>query len=140
MAAFSYFRTIHFADTDAAGVVFFARYLAIAHEAYEEALAAIGIPLHTFFNDHGIVIPVAKSEAAYRRPLVCGEKIRVDLQPQRISDNTFSLAFELFKVGPPEKRAAIMRTEHVCIDATTRARLPLPEPLAAWVDAGSSLS
>jgi 1,4-dihydroxy-2-naphthoyl-CoA hydrolase len=134
MAAFSYFRTIHFADTDAAGVVFFARYLAIAHEAYEEALMAHGIPLNTFFADQGVVIPIAKSEASYLRPLACGEKIRVDLSPQRISENTFSLEFQIYKLGPPEKRAAVMRTEHVCIDSSNRARLALPGPLAAWVD------
>ena len=39
---FTYERTIHFADTDAAGVVFFANYLRLCHEAYEEALAAAG--------------------------------------------------------------------------------------------------
>ena len=43
--SFAYSRTIHFADTDAAGVVYFARYLSICHEAYEEALAAAGIDM-----------------------------------------------------------------------------------------------
>ena len=42
---FEYQRTVHFADTDAAGVVFFANYLAICHEAYEESLGAAGIGL-----------------------------------------------------------------------------------------------
>ena len=40
---FVYHRTIRFADTDAAGVVFFPNYLTICHEAYEESLAAAGI-------------------------------------------------------------------------------------------------
>ena len=38
---FSYSRSVRFADTDAAGVVFFANYLALCHEAYEEALAGL---------------------------------------------------------------------------------------------------
>ena len=42
---FVYRRTIRFADTDAAGVVFFPNYLAICHEAYEESLADDGIEL-----------------------------------------------------------------------------------------------
>jgi hypothetical protein len=37
---FSYVRTVRLADTDAAGVVYFARTLSICHEAYEAALAA----------------------------------------------------------------------------------------------------
>jgi len=48
--AFVYQRTIHFPDTDAAGVVFFPNYLAICHEAYEEALAAAGINVRAFFS------------------------------------------------------------------------------------------
>jgi len=32
---FAYDRKIHFADTDSAGVVYFARLLSICHEAYE---------------------------------------------------------------------------------------------------------
>ena len=135
MATFSYFRTIHFADTDAAGVVFFARYLSIAHEAYEEALSHIDLPLNQFFADHGVIVPVTKSEASYLRPLACAEKIRVDLTPSRISAHAYAIDYQVFKLGPPEKRAAVIRTEHMCIASADRSRLALPAPLSAWVDA-----
>lgn len=135
--AFSYARTIRFADTDAAGIVYFARYLSICHEAYEEALAVAGINLASFFADTGLVIPIAKSEASYLRPLACGEKIRVDVTPARLSDNSFALDFVAWKLDPAgaAKRACAARTEHVCINSRTRERQPLPPPLAAWVDA-----
>jgi 1,4-dihydroxy-2-naphthoyl-CoA hydrolase len=133
--AFSYARTIHFADTDAAGVVFFARYLSICHEAYEEALAAAGIPLATFFADHGVVIPIAKSEASYLRPLVCGDKLRVELSATRLTENSFALDYVLWKTGGADKRAAVARTEHVCIASANRERQPLPPAIAAWLDA-----
>lgn len=131
--AFSYARTIHFPDTDAAGVVFFARYLSICHEAYEESLAAAGVPLATFFADHGVVIPIAKSEASYLRPLLCGDKIRVDLTATRLSENSFALDYVLWKTGAADKRAAVARTEHVCISSTTRERQPLPPAISAWL-------
>jgi 1,4-dihydroxy-2-naphthoyl-CoA hydrolase len=138
---FSYERTIRFSDTDAAGVVFFARYLAICHEAYEEALAATGHPITSFFCDQGIIVPVSKSEVSYLRPLACGEKVRVELTPRRIGENSFALEFTLWKKPAPgsvaaEKRAAVARTEHVCISSSTRERIPLPAALASWVDAG----
>ncbi|MFH1496993.1 MAG: thioesterase family protein [Verrucomicrobiota bacterium] len=133
--AFSYHRTIHFPDTDAAGVVFFARYLFICHEAYEEALAATGVQLGGFFADHGVVVPIAKSEASYLRPLACGDKVRVEVTPNRLSENSYAIDYVLWKQhGSAEKRAAVVRTEHVCIDSTTRERRPLPTPVAAWVD------
>jgi len=137
MATFTYLRTIHFPDTDAAGVVFFARYLSIAHEAYEEALGSINLPLNRFFADHGVIVPITKSEASYLRSLTCGEKIHVNLAPTRLSENSFAIDYQIFKLGPPEKRAAVIRTEHTCISSVDRRRLPLPDPLARWVDAST---
>jgi 1,4-dihydroxy-2-naphthoyl-CoA hydrolase len=134
MSAFEYERTIHFADTDAAGVVFFARYLAIAHEAYEEALGSHGLPLATFFKDTGLVVPIAKSEASYLRPLHTGERILVSLQSTRESENAFTIDYTLWKTKPTKKRAAVITTKHVCINSTTRQQAVLPDELAAWVD------
>jgi 1,4-dihydroxy-2-naphthoyl-CoA hydrolase len=133
---FTYDRTVHFADTDAAGVVFFANYLAICHEAYEEALSASGIDLKAFFADNGVVIPVAKSEAEYLRPISCGDKLHVSVRPKTLSENSFEIRFEITRLGPPAKAAGRIRTEHVCIDSGSRARKTLPEPLSDWVRAG----
>jgi 1,4-dihydroxy-2-naphthoyl-CoA hydrolase len=134
--AFTYDRTVHFADTDAAGVVFFANYLVICHEAYEEALLASGIDLKAFFADNGVVIPVAKSEAEYLRPISCGDKLKVGVRPKSLSENSYEIRFEVTRLGPQAKVAGRIRTEHVCIDSKTRSRKALPEPLSAWVRAG----
>jgi 1,4-dihydroxy-2-naphthoyl-CoA hydrolase len=132
---FSYTRTVHFPDTDAAGVVFFARYLSICHEAYEEALAAAGAPLGRFFTDQGMVVPISKSEATYLRPLACGDKLRIDVTPIPLSENSYAINYVIWKTGTTDKRSAILRTEHVCISSATRERLPLPPSVAAWLKA-----
>jgi 1,4-dihydroxy-2-naphthoyl-CoA hydrolase len=131
---FSYARTVRFADTDAAGVVFFANYLAICHEAYEESLAASGIDLNTFFRDTGMVIPISKSEAEYLRPLRPGDKLRITVAASALSENSFALRYELFKAGPPEKLAARLRTEHVATSPALRERVALPPALLAWLE------
>ncbi len=133
---FHYDRTVHFADTDAAGFVFFANFLVICHEAYEESLSASGIDLKTFFADNGVVVPVAKSEAEYRRPLFCGDKVRISVKPALLSEDSYEIRFEMTRLGAPGKSAARVRTEHVCIDSGARSRKALPEPLSAWVRAG----
>jgi 1,4-dihydroxy-2-naphthoyl-CoA hydrolase len=133
---FTYSRTVHFADTDAAGVVFFANYLAICHEAYEESLSAAGVDLKTFFSDEGVVVPVAKSEAEYLRPISCGDKLEVSVSPKALTENSYEIRFEVVRLGSPAKCAGRIRTEHVCIDSKTRARKALPAPLANWVRAG----
>jgi 1,4-dihydroxy-2-naphthoyl-CoA hydrolase len=133
---FAYHRTIHFADTDAAGVVFFANYLAICHEAYEESHGASGIDLKSFFADHGVVVPIARSEAEYLRPLHPGDKLRIGLTVASLTENSYEVRFELIRLGPPQKVAGRVRTEHVCIGSKARERLPLPAALAAWVRGG----
>jgi len=133
---FTYHRTVHFADTDAAGVVYFANYLSICHEAYEEALAASGIDLKGFFATNAVVVPISKSEAEYRRPLSCGDRLRVSVRPKNLSADSFEVVYEVMRMGPPEKNAAHIRTEHVCVDSVTRARKALPAPLANWVSSG----
>jgi 1,4-dihydroxy-2-naphthoyl-CoA hydrolase len=131
---FNYHRTIHFADTDAAGVVFFARTFAICHEAYEEALIASGIELNSFFRNESVIIPIARSEASYFRPLAVGEKVRVSVVPAALTADSYEIRFEITRLGTSaEKLAAQVRTEHVCIDAKTRRRQALPPALAAWV-------
>jgi len=132
---FTYTKTVHFGDTDAAGVVFFANYLVFCHEAYEEALLAAGINLRTFFSDTGVVVPVSKSEATYLRPLACGEKVEISLSVRLLKDDSYEVAYEMTRLGPPSKCAARVRTEHVCIDSSTRERKPLPAALAKWVAA-----
>lgn len=132
---FAYTRTIHFADTDAAGVVYFARYLSICHEAYEESLASTGLDLGRFFADHGVVVPISRSEASYLRPLVCGDRVRVEVTPTRLSPDSFAIDYVVWKLGPTEKRAAVARTMHVCISSADRERRPLPPALVGWLDA-----
>lgn len=132
---FTYQRTVHFPDTDAAGVVFFANYLSICHEAYEEALGAAGIELNTFFSAAGVVVPIAKSQADYLRPLQCGDKLAVTVKPESLSENSFALNYEIVRLGKPDKLASRARTEHVCISPQTRTRVALPPALAAWIAA-----
>lgn len=137
--AFTYHRTIHFPDTDAAGVVFFPAYLAICHEAYEEALAAAGLEVARFFSGSGgVVVPISRSEADYLRPLRVGDKVTVTVLPRRIDAHRFAIDYEIVRLGTADKRCARVRTEHICIGAATRERQPLPPDLAAWVDAGAT--
>lgn len=134
---FAYHRTVRFADTDAAGVVFFANYLAICHEAYEESLAAAGIDLQTFFQSTGVVVPISRSEADYLRPLRAGEKLRITVAPAALTETSFAIRYEIFKLGPVEKLAARVRTEHVATSPAKRERVPLPPALAAWLAAAA---
>jgi 1,4-dihydroxy-2-naphthoyl-CoA hydrolase len=133
---FTYSRTVRFADTDAAGVVFFANYLAFCHEAYEESLAASGIELQSFFRSTNVIVPISKSEASHLRPLRPGDKLRISVTPQLLSENSFAIDYEIVRLTPPVKVASRVRTEHVATSTQEKKRVPLPPSLGAWVSAG----
>jgi 1,4-dihydroxy-2-naphthoyl-CoA hydrolase len=133
---FHHHRTVRLADTDAAGVVFFARTLALCHEAYEEALAGAGLDLNDFLGRADVVVPISRSEADYKRPLRVGEKVRISVSPTPLTEHSFAVRYEITKLGSVEKTAAVVRTEHVCTSISRHERTALPPALAAWVSTG----
>jgi acyl-CoA thioesterase FadM len=66
-----------------------------------------------------------------------GDKVLVSVSPALLGENAFEIRFEILKTGPRGDKAAVRaRTEHVCIEAATRARRALPAEIAGWVRAG----
>jgi 1,4-dihydroxy-2-naphthoyl-CoA hydrolase len=131
----AYLRTVRLADTDAAGVVYFARTLSLCHEAYEDALAQAGIALSDLLGANDVIVPISRSEAEYLRPLRVSDQIRISVTPTLLTEHSFSVAYEVVRLGRPEKLCARVRTEHVCSSRAHRERVALPTPLAAWVNA-----
>ncbi|NEQ43984.1 MAG: acyl-CoA thioesterase [Leptolyngbya sp. SIOISBB] len=128
---FQYPRVIRFGDTDAAGVVYFAQILSICHEAYEASLKEAGIALKTFFSRGAIAVPITHTSADFRRPLMCGDAVTVDLTPTQTAVDSFEIQYEVLNAAG--KRAAIATTHHVCIDTVTRQRHPLTPELIDWL-------
>ncbi|AKG22311.1 acyl-CoA thioesterase [Calothrix sp. 336/3] len=127
---FVYPRTIRFADTDAAGVVYFANVLNICHEAYEESLAFSGIQIQDFFTPKIIAFPIVHAYVDFFYPLHCGDQISIHLQSTQLTIDKFEITYEIFQ---EEKLAAKALTRHVCIDTGSRKKTPLPEYIHNWL-------
>jgi 1,4-dihydroxy-2-naphthoyl-CoA hydrolase len=134
----TYFRRIRFADTDAAGVVYFANYLSMCHEAYEDSLEARGIELKRFFSSEGIIIPVSNARIDFLRPMQCGDKIEIEVTPEQVKDDTYFIDYQIFLTTPERKLAGRAKTAHVCLDSATRKRTPLPGRLVEWIEGSES--
>jgi 1,4-dihydroxy-2-naphthoyl-CoA hydrolase len=67
--------TVRLNDIDAAGVVFAARICAIAHECYEDDLAAAGLPLARLLAEGSCLLPLVRLEADFRAPLRHGDRL-----------------------------------------------------------------
>lgn len=129
---FTYHRTVRFADTDAAGVVYFAQALSICHEAYEASLQAAGIDLKQFFRNPSVAIPITHAGIDFYRPMFCGDLLVVKLLPHLISETEFEIRYQIFISEMADKSAANARTLHVCIHPAQRIRQPLPEAIQQW--------
>jgi len=132
--SFRYPYTVRFRDTDAAGVVYFARVLALCHEAYEAALADTGVDLKAFFSGAEVAIPIVHASVDFFRPMHCGDRLEIHLTPTRLSDSEFAIAYEIFPLEAGERCSSRATTRHVCIDPLTRQRDPLPALLVHWLN------
>ncbi|AFZ37586.1 1,4-dihydroxy-2-naphthoyl-CoA hydrolase [Stanieria cyanosphaera PCC 7437] len=127
---FAYSRRIYLADTDAAGVVYFASLMSICHQAYEESLAMGGISLQDFLADSSVAIPIVHSEMSFFRPIFCGDKITINLTAKQLNKPEFAIAYQIVA---SEKKLAQGSTRHVCINPKTRIKIPLPENIIQWL-------
>lgn len=132
--SFTYHRTIHFKDTDAAGVVYFSNALSICHEAYEALLETLTINLKEYFSGKSLAVPIVRAEIDFMQPMYCGDKIYIVLSGTVQFENTFTLKYEIYySDSDVNKPIAIASTRHVAIDPVTRKRSKLPTELMQWL-------
>jgi 1,4-dihydroxy-2-naphthoyl-CoA hydrolase len=129
MKKFIYERSIKFADTDAAGVVYFASLLSICHEAYEDYLATVfQFNLRDFFRV--MAIPIIHGEIDFFQPLFCGDRIFVEMFPLIITNKVFEITYTVMK---NDLEVAKALTRHIAIDGESRQTQPLPDIfLESW--------
>jgi 1,4-dihydroxy-2-naphthoyl-CoA hydrolase len=131
-------RTVRFGDTDAAGVVHFARVLEWCHQAYEESLERYGVAAADVFPTPAaapeVALPIVHCSADFRRPLVCGDPLAIALEPRRLDPGCFEVSY-CFSSGKQEVAHAL--TRHLAIDAATRERCSLSAPINRWLEASN---
>jgi 1,4-dihydroxy-2-naphthoyl-CoA hydrolase len=127
---FVYDRIIRFADTDSAGVVFFANLLTICHEAYEASLLSVGIDIGAFFSSAGEAVPIVQAEVSFLAPLYCGDRVSVAMTAQQVNSGVFVCRYRLTKNG---QMVAQAQTKHAVIDRATRQKCALTEALQGWL-------
>lgn len=146
-------RTVRFGDTDAAGVIQFHQLLRWCHEAYEESLERFGIAAAEIFprpewamahplGQQGakdsiglalrIALPIVHCSADYRRPLVCGDRLEIGLQPRQLDQGSFEVAYSF---SCHEQTAARGLTRHRAITISSRQACALPAAISTWLAA-----
>lgn len=130
---FNYLRRIYLSDTDAAGVVYFARGLEICHEAYEESLAEAGIDLNQMIQGGTTALPIVHGEIDFFRPLFCGDRIEISLEVNLVNGSQFAIDYQISSVDNSDKILIKAKTRHVCLNPQIRQRIDLPATILEWV-------
>ena len=131
--SFSYARRVYLGDTDAAGVVYFSKVMEICHEAYEESLNAVGVSIQQMLRQGQIALPITHAEIDFFRPLVCGDRLQINLTASQINSSEFAIAYFLFHKDNLAKTLVKATTRHVCINPQIRSRVDLPIIMLDWL-------
>lgn len=126
--AFSMPIDVRFADLDALGHVNHATFVTYLEHArvrwWGEYLA--GRP----FSEEGFLI--ARVELDYRKPIVLGDAVRVDLRCSHLGNTSFSLAYKVIR----ERDGVVLaegQTVQVMVDFATQRPRPVRPEAQAWL-------
>ncbi|MBK49114.1 MAG: hypothetical protein CL487_05580 [Acidobacteria bacterium] len=97
----SFFRVnirVHWADTDAAGVVWFGNFLRFFEEAEDELFRALGRTRMELMKDFGILMPRVDVSCKFRAPARAEEMLEIGIAIESITMRRISYRFEARKV------------------------------------------
>jgi acyl-CoA thioesterase FadM len=117
-------KVLGFGDADPAGVVFYPRLFALAHEAVEELIRQSPVGWESWFASPRHAAPIRHAEAEFFRPMPAGATLSVHAMAEKTGATSVVFAVE-FRDGSG-RCAARVRTVHVLVDRVTGRPVPLP--------------
>ena len=118
---------IPFGDADPAGIVFYPRLIALAHNVVENLIRDSSLGWSAWFAspDHGA--PVCRVEADFLLPMAAGATFTAHAQVEKVGET--SVAFVVEFRGDRGEVAALVRTVHVLVDKATGKPTTLSEAM-----------
>jgi acyl-CoA thioester hydrolase len=89
---------VRYAETDAAGHVYYANYLIYFEVARVELLRALGHPITTMEAD-GVLLPVVEVRLKYLRPAHLEDLLDVSVSVESVGPASFALDYEVCRDG-----------------------------------------
>ena len=124
---FTFKTQIYLRDTDAAGIIFFARQFNIIHDTYELFLEKIGFSFTKVFKENKFFFPIVHAESTYKSPLHVGDRIQVSVKVGHLGNSSFVLLYDIHNTKG--RLVGTAKTVHVAIKAKSSTKIPLPKTL-----------
>jgi YbgC/YbaW family acyl-CoA thioester hydrolase len=120
----------YWADSDPAGIVYFAHFFRFIEQAEEELYLQVGTKRQVLLDRYSIWMPRVEAHVKFFSPIRNGHAILVRMDPQFKGEKTVRFEFEIFDPQTSDRLAAGYMTA-VCVDRTKFKASPIPEEIRA---------
>ena len=118
---------VRFADTDAAGITYFANYPSFFDESFIDSLRKAGMTWEKY-HENDFMIPIVEQNTKYHSPLKAGDKIKIYSVISEISNRSMSSKHAIVVKGDGKNiLAATGWISRVCVDLKFFKPKPIPE-------------
>lgn len=125
-----YERPIKFEEVDAAGIVFFARFVNYAHEAMEHFFGALEGGYAKLILERRTGFPAVHLDVSFRSPARYGDTLRVETSVDRVGNRSAVLRYRMLQAGTGMLVAEIAHTV-VLSDLRTITSCDMPADVRA---------
>jgi len=124
---YTYRTYVRMHDTDAAGVIFFANQLQVAHLAFEAFLDSVGLGLGAMIAEKDYRMPIVHAETDFKAPIYLGDELTIQLTAKRIGNSSFTLDYRVLNQDGLDVGSA--RTIHCAVDRDSWKKRPIPDEI-----------
>lgn len=125
-----YERPIKFEEVDAAGIVFFARFINYAHEAMEHFFASLEGGYPKLIMERRVGLPAVHLDVSFRSPARYGDTLRIETSVDRVGNRSAVLRYRMFNAATNNLVAEIAHTV-VLSDLTNITSCDMPADVRA---------
>jgi 4-hydroxybenzoyl-CoA thioesterase len=133
MTPFVFDRPVRFEEVDAAGIVFFPRFLEYCHEAMEALLAPLEGGYAHLVMERKLGLPAVRVEADFSSPLRFGDVARIRVTVEQIGRTSCTLLYEM---ASAKTSKPVARVRHVVVLSDLRAlqKVEIPADVRAILE------
>jgi 1,4-dihydroxy-2-naphthoyl-CoA hydrolase len=114
-------------DTDAAGVIYFASLLRIAHEVFERFMSDAGLEIGQLLDTVPYLLPIVHAEADFKAPIKLGMRLQVQFSVKRLGTSSFTTRYVF--AGADGRLMGGAEIVHAAIARPGGLKTDLPGPL-----------
>jgi len=119
-------RAVRFEEVDAAGIVFFARFLGYCHEAMERFFDGVPGGYVDLITKRRIGFPAVHVDANWKAPLRYGDAMRIEVSVANVGKTSSTFRYRFVRKADSVE-CAIVEHVTVCSMLDTLQKMPLPD-------------